>query len=50
VDELRLHVAAVLLGGGSRLFDDPRNRDVGLELTRVLEGQKATHLRYRVVR
>jgi dihydrofolate reductase len=50
VDELRLHVAPLLLGGGARLFDDERNRDVRLELSRVLEGSQATHLWYRVVR
>ena len=50
VDELRLHVASVLLGGGARLFDDARNRDVRLERTRLLEGPQATHLWYRVVR
>jgi dihydrofolate reductase len=50
LDELQLHVAPVLLGGGTRLFDDPGNRDVRLERTRILEGPRATHLWYRVVR
>ena len=50
LDELQLHIAPVLLGGGTRLFDDPGNRDVRVERTRVLEGPQATHLWYRVVR
>jgi len=44
VEEVQLHVAPVLLGGGTRLFaDDP----LSFELTDVLGSPKAAHLRYR---
>jgi dihydrofolate reductase len=49
VDELRLHVAPILLGGGVRLVDG-----LGPELRLELEGTTGspavTHVRYRVVR
>jgi dihydrofolate reductase len=45
VDEVLLHVAPVLLGGGERLFE---NAGTGkLELTQVVESPRVTHLRYR---
>jgi dihydrofolate reductase len=50
LEELQLHIAPVLLGGGVRLFDDPRNSAVQLQLSRVLEGPRATHLWYSVAR
>jgi riboflavin biosynthesis pyrimidine reductase len=46
VDEVRLHVAPVLLGRGVRLIDDLG--EIGLEQTRVIEAPGVTHLRYRV--
>jgi dihydrofolate reductase len=47
LDELQVHVAPLLLGGGVRLFD--RVDAVGaLETTRVIESPSVTHLRYRV--
>ena len=49
LDEIQLHVAPILLGGGTRLFDDG-GRDVELERTRVLDSPAVTHLRYRVMR
>lgn len=48
VDELRIHVAPVLLGGGTRLLDDVGG--VELEQAEARSGSAATHLTYRVVR
>lgn len=48
LDELQVHVAPVFLGGGVRLFDGVA-ADVGLEITRVIDSPKVTHLRYSVV-
>jgi dihydrofolate reductase len=50
VDEVQLTVAPVLLGGGVRLFEGLGPDDAEFELVRVIEGPKATHLNYRVVR
>jgi dihydrofolate reductase len=50
VDELQLHVAPMLLGGGARLFDTLDDAPVTLEQTQVFESPAATHLHYRVVR
>ncbi|MCD5345221.1 dihydrofolate reductase family protein [Agromyces sp. S2-1-8] len=50
VDEARLHLVPVLLGGGSRLFPDSAANRVELETLSVAQGAKATHLRYRVLR
>jgi dihydrofolate reductase len=50
VDELRLHLAPVLLGAGRLLFDHLGNRTIELEPTRVVESPYATHLFYTVRR
>jgi dihydrofolate reductase len=50
LDEVQIHVAPVLLGGGVRLFDQLGGGAVQLEGTRVLESPAVTHLRYRVVK
>lgn len=50
LDELQIHVAPLLLGGGVRLFEDTGGEPVELEPTRVVESPGVTHLRYRVVK
>jgi dihydrofolate reductase len=50
LDELNIHVAPVLLGGGVRLFDSLGADPPKLELTRTIASPAVTHLRYRVVR
>ena len=47
-DDLQVHVAPVLLGGGVRLFADREGGALRLEPTRVLSSPAVTHLRYRV--
>lgn len=50
LDEIRLHLAPVLLGEGIRLFDNLGKTPVELETLRVVEGKGVTHLYFRVVR
>jgi dihydrofolate reductase len=47
LDELLIHVAPMLLGGGVRLFDEARP-DVDVEIARVVASEGVTHLTYRV--
>jgi dihydrofolate reductase len=48
LDELYLHIAPVLLGGGERLLDNVG--DPSLEPVKVVASPAATHVKYRVVR
>jgi dihydrofolate reductase len=48
-DEILIHLAPTLLGGGVRLFD-PLPDGIRLEKLSVTDGPFATHLRYRVIR
>jgi dihydrofolate reductase len=48
LDELQIHVAPVLLGGGTSLFDQLGIEPHGLEATRVIASPAATHLRFKV--
>jgi len=50
VDELQVHLAPLLLGGGVRLFDDLGADEVKLQSTRVVESPAVTHLKFRVVK
>lgn len=50
LDELHVHVAPVLLGGGVSLFGEVGTDAPTLKLTRVLESPLATHLSYDIER
>lgn len=47
VDEIDLHVAPILLGGGKRLFEGV-GPDLKLEVLRAVEAPGVAHLKYRV--
>lgn len=49
LDELQIHQIPVLLGAGRRLFDSLPSR-IQLEIVRVVDTPRATHIRYRVRR
>jgi dihydrofolate reductase len=49
-DELTVHVSPVLLGSGTRLFENVDGSRVKLELLPVPASPAVTHLRYRVVK
>ena len=49
VDEIEVHVAPLILGGGERLFDGV-GPDLKLEQLRAVEAPGVAHLKYRVVK
>jgi dihydrofolate reductase len=49
-DVLRLHVASVVLGDGTRLFPAEGARGFGLQLTDAVSTPSAQHLTYKVVK
>jgi dihydrofolate reductase len=46
IDEMLLNVTPVLLGSGTRLFENLEGADIGLERTRVVEAPGVTHLKF----
>jgi dihydrofolate reductase len=50
LDELHIHVAPILLGGGVSLFGEVGTDAPSLKLTRVVESPLVTHLSYEVAR
>jgi dihydrofolate reductase len=51
LDELEIHLIAVLFGQGRRLFEGLAAEQIELERTRILEGEAGvTHMHYRVRR
>src|SRR5262249_51797332 len=48
LDELRMHLAHVLLGDGTRFFDALNADHAELECTRLIESPGATHLTFRL--
>jgi dihydrofolate reductase len=50
LDEMLLHVAPVLLGGGERLFAEGAGEGVDVEIARAIESPRVTHLEYRVAK
>jgi dihydrofolate reductase len=50
LDEMRIHIAPLLLGQGIRLFDHLGNKLIELEGTRMIESPGVTHLMFWVVK
>lgn len=50
IDEIYLHLVPILLGEGTRLFDQLGPDVLELENTQVIEAPGVTHLRFRVIR
>ena len=50
LDEMQIHLIPMLLGKGTRLFDDLSVAPIELETTRVIESPGVTHLQFRIVK
>ncbi len=49
-DEILIHMAPILLGGGLRLFDHTRSGPIELERTAIVSTSGITSLRFRIVK
>ena len=49
VDEIVLQIAPVLLGRGTRLFDEIGDETIELKNTRTIQSPLVTHLRYQIL-
>ncbi|MFC4404066.1 dihydrofolate reductase family protein [Gracilibacillus xinjiangensis] len=49
IDEMHLHVAPVLLGKGTRLFDQIGPEQLKLESKQVIDGSDVVHLTYKIL-
>lgn len=49
VDELYVHIAPVILGAGTPLFEHLGGAPIPLERVEVVETARSTHIRYRIV-
>lgn len=50
IDDFTIHLAAVLLGRGLRLFDEIDPLKLPFERTKVIDSALVTHMQFRVVR
>jgi dihydrofolate reductase len=50
LDGIHLHLVPILLGQGTRLFDQLGNRQIELERMEAIESRGVTHLKFRVVK
>ena len=50
IDEISLHVAPVIFGSGTQLFENLGNEHIRLETPEVIETAESTHLRFRVIK
>ena len=48
IDEISIHLAPVLFGGGTRMFEHLGGEHIQLETVGVIEPPAVTHLRFRV--
>jgi dihydrofolate reductase len=48
LDEIRVDLVPLFMGKGVRYFDNLENTKAKLDLVQLVEGNKVTHLRYKV--
>ena len=50
LDEIQIHLVPILIGDGTRLFEDLDPEGIELRRTRTIETPGATHFRFEVVK